>query len=305
MMRAAAIALALLLPAAHAQSAPRTPDGRPDFQGVWSAYLLTPFERQDVSPTVKVTGADADAQLKALTALDDARAKSQLETEGEEGLATDLALVDGSHRTALVVDPPDGRIPRGPGYPRPGGPVQGPESYPPYTRCIVGAGVAPLLIGPLDMLRRVVQTPDAVTIHSENQNDLRILRLGAAEPPAGFRSRTGYSRARWEGDVLVVDTTHFGAAETIRYQFGPINHIALSPDAKLTERFELAANGDLIYRFTVADPVFYTAPWSAEYNMRRSTDVMIDAGCHEANYSLAGMLRGAVIDQKRAAAAKK
>ena len=49
----------------------------------------------------------------------------------------------------------------------------------------------------------------------------------------------------------------------------------------------------LLYQFTVEDPTIWTEPWSGEYVWPASGQRVYEYACHEANYSFAGILRGA------------
>ena len=66
-----------------------------------------------------------------------------------------------------------------------------------------------------------------------------------------------------------------------------------SPDAHVVERFSKMENGDLLYQFTVSDPSMWAESWSGEYVWRQSDDRIYEYACHEGNYSMAGILRGA------------
>ena len=49
----------------------------------------------------------------------------------------------------------------------------------------------------------------------------------------------------------------------------------------------------LLYRFTVDDPATWTKPWTGEYAWPLTKDHIYEYACHEANYALEGVLRGA------------
>src|SRR5580704_6343006 len=99
---------------------PRTPDGHPDLQGTWNNATLTPLERP-VEFAGKLTLTDAEAaayekQRAAAANMDrrDGGAQADLARAYNEVFydrGSHLVRVDGSWRTSLVVDPPDGRIP--------------------------------------------------------------------------------------------------------------------------------------------------------------------------------------------------
>ena len=70
-----------------------------------------------------------------------------------------------------------------------------------------------------------------------------------------------------------------------------------SPAAVIVERFELASPDELVYRYTVTDPAYYSQPWTAEYSFVRTTEELYEFACHEGNYSMVGMLSGARREQ--------
>jgi hypothetical protein len=73
-----------------------------------------------------------------------------------------------------------------------------------------------------------------------------------------------------------------------------------SADMKLTERFTRVSDDTLTYRFTVDDPKVWTRPWTAEVPWKKSIGPIFEHACHEGNYSLTNLLRGAREDEKRA-----
>ena len=67
-----------------------------------------------------------------------------------------------------------------------------------------------------------------------------------------------------------------------------------SEELHVVERFTPLGNGDLKYEFTVNDPKMWSAPWSGEYTWRAEGDSKVyEYACHEGNYSMGGILRGA------------
>ena len=106
--------------AGFAQKLPRTPDGHPDLQGVWTNSTLTPLERPgQFAGKTALTEAEATAYEKdTVTGRD--RDKRDADPNVDVGRAynelffdqgTKLARIDGTIRTSMIVDPPDGRVP--------------------------------------------------------------------------------------------------------------------------------------------------------------------------------------------------
>jgi hypothetical protein len=97
--------------------------------------------------------------------------------------------------------------------------------------------------------------------------------------------------ARWDGDVLVVETLSArGLASPFR-----TNPQVVRPQSRVIERFSFLSRDEILYRFTVEDPAIYSRPWSAEYSLNREDKRAYEFGCHEGNYSLPGILRAARI----------
>jgi len=297
------LALALLLASSAfaQQPIPRATDGHPDFEGVWESFWLTPLERPDSAPAVKLTEAQAETVRQAFLQREAARATTQLGTEGEIAIADKLLRIDGGYRGSQVVDPPDGRIPRTPSGAARRAPIaeaDGPENFSRGVRCLSGVGLPPMGIANFDNMHRIVQAPGNVVVYSESINDTRILPLAAGLAPHTPRAMGGASFAYWEGDTLVVETSRFDG-------HGPINaapsNVPLSDEAVIVERFSLVSPDELNIRFTVADPQNYTQPWSGEVAWVRSSQRMYETVCHEGNYGLANMLSAARVTEERAA----
>ncbi len=217
--------------------------------------------------------------------------------------------VDGKYRTSILIDPPNGRMPaltkealaiamerRKLRRPNDGsawwldvsgpGPYDGPEMLGISERCIVGfTGAAPTFPSLYNNFKRIVQTDDYVMILIEMVHDARVVRMNAEHPPAEVRKWLGDSVGHWEGDTLVVDTTNF--VEASRQARGG------SENLHVVERFTPQPDGNLLYTFTVNDPNVWTAPWTGEYLWRTSDEKVFEYACHEGNYSMGGILRGA------------
>ena len=172
-----------------------------------------------------------------------------------------------------------------------------PERRPLAERCLLGFGSTS---GPpalpnyfYNNLHQIVQTKDTVMILTEMNHDVRVVRLNARHVAPQLRSWMGDSIGWWEGDTLVVETTNF--TDKTRFRG--------STDAlKVTERFSRLDARTLLYRFTVEDPATWAQPWTGEYTWPATDDLMYEYACHEANYAMANILRGA---RQREADAKK
>lgn len=298
---ALALAIMLAAPAHGQQTIPRTADGHPDFQGVWFSGWLTPLERIPGSTGVSVSA--AEAQHLAEEAPRRAHEAAPLNLGPEW---TSLAVVRGQHRAAMIVYPADGMLPyRSEAAPKRAAAagVDDPEQRGLPERCIAGASRGPMLIAPAGMLRRIIQTPGNLVIHTESLSDLRIMRIGGESGPEPLQSWYGQTTARWEGDTLIAETTHFRPGDTIRIASG-FTPLVVRQTSTILERFTLIAPDELLYQFTVLDPAVYASPWTAEYSMVRSTQPMFETACHEGNYAMTNMLRGARVTEQRTQKAK-
>lgn len=297
------IATAVLLwpvgSSAQAYRAPRTEYGQPDLQGVWTNASLTRIERPEGFDTVVVPLEKArafEAGHSGLVAIpgDDT---GQAESEWWE-LGGRLSRVGGQARAALVVDPPDGRLPytkegrraaeKKPGY-------DGPEARNPAERCLNGIGTPagpPMFNAPYSNIYQIVQTDDRVAILAEMNHDLRVVRLGGSHPPASIRLWMGDSVGRWEGETLVVETTNLHPQEGPRGA-SSIGRTYISGDAKIVERLTRVAQDRIFYAFTVDDPSTYSRPWRGEMTFVASKGPIFEFACHEGNYAMEGILAGA------------
>jgi len=59
------------------------------------------------------------------------------------------------------------------------------------------------------------------------------------------------------------------------------------------ERFTMMPSGDVLYRFTVEDPSIWTASWTGQYLWQASDESVYEYACHEGNYAMENVLRGA------------
>ena len=167
------------------------------------------------------------------------------------------------------------------------GPYDDPELRPLAERCLLGFGSTsgpPMLPVLYNNLKKIVQTADHVMILVEMVHDARIVRMNQEHAPPEIRKWLGDSVGHWDGDTLVVDTTNFSDKPGLRQA---------SRNLHVVERFTRVDDETLLYQFTVDDPTVWIAPWSGEYVWPASDDRVYEYACHEANYALGGILRGA------------
>jgi hypothetical protein len=126
-------------------------------------------------------------------------------------------------------------------------------------------------------------------------HDARVVRMNARHAPPAVRKWLGDSIGHWEGDTLVVETTNFSDKTRFR---------GSSQNLRVTERFTRIDAKTLRYQFTIDDPATWTKPWTAEYAWPATGDLMYEYACHEANYALGDILRGARLKETEEAAKK-
>ena len=119
---------------------------------------------------------------------------------------------------------------------------------------------------------QIVPTKDYVLIHNEMVHNARVAPLVSKTTP-GVPTWNGHSRARWEGDTLVVETKGF---------LGQTSFQNSSDKLHVVERFTRTDPDTLIYRFTINDPTTWTKPWTAEVPMVRSDEQMYGSAYHKA-----------------------
>jgi hypothetical protein len=298
-------------------STPRTPDGHPDLQGVWTNATLTPMERP-AAFAGKATASDEEAAKweKAQTdevAAADGKADADFhrragsgETGGYNALFIDrgseLARVDGVKRTSLVIDPPEGKVPpitaearaRMAAGRRGGGATDSAKSRPLSERCLMSFGSSsgpPMLPVLYNNNYQIVQTPDAVMILVEMVHDARIIRMNANHDPDTIRKWLGDSVGRWDGDTLVVDTVNFNPQ---------VNFRGSSANLHVIERFTRIGANTLLYRATIEDPTTFSKAWTIEYPFSATPGPVFEYACHEGNYAMVDILGGARKEEREA-----
>jgi hypothetical protein len=225
-------------------------------------------------------------------------------------------MVDGQYRSSIIIDPPSGRIPpmtqqadardaalggpptrpevveraRGGGVNEPDANFDNPEQRPLSERCLLGFGGTsgtPFLPNYFyNNGKQIVQTPDTVMILAEMVHEVRLIRLNSHHLPPQIRRWTGDSIGHWDGDALVVETTNF--TDKTRFR-------GSSENLKVIERLRRIDGNTMLYRFTIDDPATWSQSWSGEYTWVRSTEPLYEYACHDANYALEDVLRGARI----------
>ena len=232
--------------------------------------------------------------------------------------------IDGQKRTSIVIDPADGRVPsttaaarqrmlalrnarptsdaaengNDPGF-EGAGAYDDPERRPLGERCLLGFGSTsgpPILPNYFyNNLHQIVQTPDSVMILTEMVHDARIVRMNSQHLPGTIRKWLGDSVGHWDGDTLVIDTTNF--TDKTRFR-------GSTADLHVVERISRIDARTLRYRFTIEDPNTWEKPWTGEYTWPATDDHLYEYACHEGNYALGNILKGARLKEATDAAKK-
>jgi hypothetical protein len=305
--------LSIVLVAAAAQVAASQRVSRtaaPDLEGVWNFATLTPLERPaQLGDREFLTDAEAASFIR------DTRERNNRDRRdgGPEvdvaravndawfDRGTSLARVNGRLRTSLITNPANGRLPALTPSARARTaaeaaenrlhPADGPENRSLQERCLAFNAGPPILPGPYNNYLQISQFSDHVVLLTEMIHDARIVPIGDKAPTRLNVPRwLGDPRGHWEGNTLVVDSIHFSGINDVRGSDDQLH---------LTERFTRADRDTLLYEFTVDNPTAFVAPWSAVLPMTRSDDRILEYACHEANYALVGILRGARAGERR------
>ncbi len=288
----------------------RTVDGQPDLQGVWSFATLTPLERPaEFAGKAELTDAEAAAYAKRIR---DGRNMDRR----DGGAAADVSRAyndswwdfgnRASNQTSLIIDPPDGKLP--PLTPegqkraaaraaRASRPAEGPEDRSLGERCILGFNSGPpMLPSAYNNNVQIFQSRDTVVLLNEMVHNARIIPIDG-RPHRNVRQWVGDSVGHWEGNTLVVDTINFTDE-------GTTFRIPVDENFHLVERFTRKDANTLIYDFTADDPTVQTKPWTARVPMTKSDEPIYEYACHEGNYGMYGILKGARAGEKSGSSAK-
>jgi hypothetical protein len=296
------VACAPFAPLGDAQSS-----AHPDFTGIWNSSTATPIERparfKDKAFFTPAEAAEWEHQASAKSEDPPPGRTAAAENIGNSYNAVFYEVathVLKSLRTSIITDPPDGRIPaltptaaaarrrrmellKHPGRAQDLG-LQ--------DQCLIfPTAVPPMFPYRYNSNYQIVQTRDAVVLHTEMIHDSRIIPVdGRAHAPPSVRLWSGDSVGHWEGSTLVVDTTNFNEAGGFYGDAGGM--YGWDRNLHVVERFSLADANTSLYKFEVDDPTAYTRPWKGELTMARSSGQLYEYACHEGNYALPNLLNG-------------
>lgn len=308
-------------------SVPRSSDGHPDLQGIWSNATQMPLQRPAALGEQRAYTEQEAIALEQRAAAAAERGNSPSDpnrpppSDGNTAAAYNsfwldrgnaVPRINGEYRTSMIIEPADGQIPWLPEAQRTPnqltrwrdtdeGLFDGPEQQTIGERCLLfydfrtsnssaGPPMMPIIY---NNNYQIVQTADYVLIMAEMMHDARIIRLDDSHGPAVHRKWMGDSIGRWEGDTLVVTTRHLHPQQS---------HYGSSDDIVITERFTREAEDQIVYQFTMDDPSVYARPWTAEmaFRARPPEERIYEYACHEGNYALQGILSGARVQERDA-----
>ncbi|MEX1031719.1 MAG: hypothetical protein WDZ30_00020 [Cellvibrionaceae bacterium] len=305
---------------------PRMPDGTPDFQGVWTNASLTRMTRSNEFDSLVIPQAKID-EITYNSYYNRRLREDNKPTDPNEGAPTDgntqkgynnfwidpgstYGKVKGEYRSSWIVEPADGQIP----YSREGrmvrarafrqggdeesggvGMYDGPEIRPVGDRCLISFGSSagpPMNNVMYNNHYQFVQTPEHVMINVEMNHDVRIIDIEAEHNHPNVREWFGSSVGHWEGDTLVVETRNVHPIQEMRGAF------PLSKQGKVIERFTRYSDDELLYEFSVEDPLYYRQAWKGEMVFTKDDEQIYEYACHEGNYALPGILAGARAEER-------
>ncbi len=270
-------------------SAPRTAWGHPDFEGIWTTddMLSVPMSRpQNQAERLSLTPEEFLQRASSDEGQRDRAVNQETILRNERGTRT-------FGFTSVVIDPPNGRMPAmtPAGLARAGksdrgtfgtGPFDGFEDFTLYDRCVtrgILGSTLPVIYG---NGLRIMQTQNEVVISYEMIHDTRIIPLdGRPQPGAALKQFMGTSRARWEGDTLVVETRNLTDKTSVGTNGNGIKH---SDRMTLTEWFTRVDPQMIEYKVRVEDPVAYSAPFTLRLMFTSQPGYqMFEYNCHEGN----------------------
>ncbi len=292
-----ALAVVVSLPAA---------EGPPDLQGIWTNATITPLERPRELAGKPFFSVQEAAEYEKRVLQETNKDRRDGDPEADVGCASNDSWWDRgtkvvpTRRTAMVVDPPDGRVPpltqeaqkraaaRSEALRRP---ANGPEDRGLAERCILWPTAGPpMLPSAYNNNYQILQIPGYVVIFIEMIHDVRIIPLdGRPHLPQNIRQWLGDSRGHWEGKTLVVDTTNFTDKTPFR---------GSDRNLHLVERFTRTDAETILDEFTVDNPTAFTRSWKGEAPMTRAVGPIYEYACHEGNYGMTNILTGARAQEK-------
>ncbi len=168
-----------------------------------------------------------------------------------------------------------------------------------WGRCITKGLIGSMLPGNLyNKGNRIIQAPGLFVIQNEMVHETRIVPTdGSPHRGKDIRTYMGDGRGHWEGNTMVVDTTNF----VKDIAMNGINFALLTDQLHIVERFTRIAPDKLSYDATVEDPGTWATPWTLHVTFPLDPKYeLFEYACHEANYGMADILKGARKEEEKA-----
>lgn len=301
---------------------PRTEWGQPDLQGVWNFSSNRPMQRPEEFGERQFLSADEIREIQVQRAARDAGSDAALGGGGVDESYNDFwienAGIGGDVRTSHIIYPSNGQLPslvegaiatqgvyggETTGESRPvrisagGIGTDGPEDRGLSERCIVGFNAGPPFVPSLyNNNVQIFQSKDVAVVMTEMIHDARTIPIisSSDDRPSLDESLTlwaGDSRGHYEGDTLVVVTRNFNG---LTASFGSTG---TSKEKVLTERFTRVGPYTVDYEFTIDDPATFTDKFTAIVPMTKVAGQLYEYACHEGNYGMVNILRGARVQE--------
>ena len=285
----------------------------PSLEGYWTNDTYTPLERPaELGDKEFFTRDEAAAFVKSRIARLLAQSKDDIHYDDAIWQAENYAKQE-NLRTSLIVQPRNGRLPpltrdgqrrlaHQQATQRATPNVDSAQSRSLAERCITWGHVGPPMLPPTYYANlQILQTRDQVVIRHELMDAVRVIHMdGRSHPGPHVQWLAGHSTGRWQGQTLVVDTTNF--TERTNFRGSPQNtrqDIFATERLHVIERFTPTNASTIRYEFMVEDPDTWTTAWSGEMSIRRADGPIYEYACHEGNYGLANILRGARVAEGR------
>ena len=294
----AVISVSITRISAQTPAAPalKTAWGEPDLQGMWplNHLIAVPLERNRQYGDRLYMTEDEFAKAQKSVEARDTRFQSGAIPQAD-------AAGQAMRQTSLIVDPPDGRFPKLTEYGtklqadmkssyRPGQTVfDAIEDFSAWDRCITRGLPVSMLPRNYNNGIRIMQSPGYVVIVLEMAHEARIIPTNGAPPlDSQIKEWLGESRGHWEGNTLVVETTHFNGLVGMTSAGVPGSPGPLQPateNMRVVERFTRVDPKTIEFKMTVEDPaVLATGSFTVAYPMYLDNKYeMFEYACHEGN----------------------
>ncbi len=312
---------------------PRTPDGKPDLQGVYNAATLTPVERPD---EVKGRLLLTDAEARRISGGEIQRVEARAQPSDPSRPAPTLGgnvggynnfwidrgnrvvQIDGQWRSSLIVDPADGKVPaqtpearrrnaaaRGTSAPTSDAPesvqttaagaYDNVEFRPLGERCLLGFGSTS---GPPTMPNYFYNNLKQI-VQTPDHIVILVEMVHDARLVRMNSQHPPKHIEKWMGDSIGRWEGDTLVIETTNFT-NKTRFRGSSTDLKVTERLTRTDRNTILYQFTIDDPATWTRPWSGEYTWLTTDEPMYEYACHEGNYAMHGIMKGErLLDRER------